>query len=251
MEKFESSTSLLQSASLASPTLEKQEFSEGFRQTVPTFPGIFAWGVVSGMAMLKSGLTITQALGMTLLVFAGSAQMASLPLMVAHAPFLVIFATAIMVNLRFVIFSLVIGPHFSHLNWRKRMWLGYFSADLMIALFPRRYPLETLRQPQGKVGFFSGIAYPNWLSWQLGAIVGIVGASQIPQSWGIGFAGTLALLAVMIPLITNWAAAAGVVVAGLVGIAGYHLPYKLGLLLAVATGMMAAMLVDKHLKDDE
>jgi predicted branched-subunit amino acid permease len=251
VEKLESSMSLPQSASLASSHLEKQAFSEGTRLTVPTFPGIFAWGVVSGMAMLKSGLTITQALGMTFLVFAGSAQMAALPLMVAHAPLLVIFAAAIMVNLRFVIFSFVIGPHFTHLPWWRRMWLGYFSADLMIALFPRRFPAETLPHPQGKVGFFSGIAYPNWLAWQAGALVGIIGASQIPQSWGIGFAGTLALLAVLIPLITNSAAAAGVVVAGLIGIAGYHWPYKLGVLLAVAAGMTAAMIVDTHLKDGE
>jgi predicted branched-subunit amino acid permease len=156
-----------------------------------------------------------------------------------------------MVNLRFVIFSFVIGPHFTHLNWRQRAWLGYFSADLMVALFPRRFPMDTLHQPQGKFGFFTGIAYPNWLAWQLGTIVGIIGASQIPQSWGIGFAGTLALLAVMIPLITNRAAAIGVVVAALIGIACYHWPYKLGVLLAVAAGMTAAMVVDTHLKDDE
>jgi predicted branched-subunit amino acid permease len=251
VENLESSQPLQQSASPTSSPLEKQEFSEGFRQTVPTFPGIFAWGLVSGMAMLKSGLTITQALGMTLLVFAGSAQMAALPLIATNASVLIIFVTAIMINLRFVIYSFAIGPHFTHLNWRQRLWLGYFSADVMIGLFPRRYPAETLQQPQGKVGFFSGIAYPNWLVWQVGTIVGIIGASQIPQSWGIGFAGTLALLSVMIPLITNSAAAAGVVVAGAIGIAGYHLPYKLGVLLAVVAGMTVAMMIDSHLKDDE
>ena len=251
VENLESGASLPQSATPSSSPLEKQTFSEGFRQTAPTFPGIFAWGVVSGMAMLKSGLTITQAFGMTLLVFAGSAQMAALPLIATHASIWVIFVTAIMINLRFVIYSFAIGPHFTHLNWRQRLWLGYFSADVMIALFPRRYPIETLHQPQGKVGFFSGIAYPNWVVWQLGAIIGIIGASQIPQSWGIGFAGTLALLGVMIPLITNSAAGAGVVVAGLIGIAGYHLPYKLGVLLAVVAGMTAAMMIDTHLKDDE
>lgn len=249
MEKIESSSSFPQSASLSPSKLEKQAFADGFRLTAPTLAGTFAWGLVTGMAMLKSGLTISQALGMTLLVFAGSAQMSALPMIVAHAPILMIFATAIMVNLRFVIFSFVIGPHFTHLNWRKRMWLGYFSADLMIALFPRRFPSETLRQPQGKLGLFYGIAYSNWLAWQVGSILGIIGASQIPQSWGIGFAGTLALLAILVPLIINNAAAVGVAVAGVIGIVGYHLPYKLGVLLAITAGMMAAMMVDTHLKD--
>lgn len=213
-------------------------------QSVSTMPGIFAWGMVSGMAMVKSGLTLWQATGMTMLVFAGSAQLASLPLIAADAPLSVVFFTAIIVNLRFVIFAASIGPHFAHLNWRQRLWYGYFNADIMMALFPRRFPPEKLYVPDGKVGFFSGIAYPNWLAWQSGAMMGIIMAGQIPQSWGIGFAGTLALFGVMIPLVINRAALLGVVVAGAVALLGIHWPYRLGLLAAVVAGMVAAMLFD-------
>ena len=69
-------------------------------------------------------------------------------------------------------------------------------------------------------------------------------ASQIPQSWGIGFAGTLALLGITIPLIINSAALAGVAVAAVVAIVAADLPYRLGLLLAVILGMVVAMIVD-------
>ena len=64
----------------ATPTLphdpEKTAFHEALRTSAPAMPGIFAWGVVAGMAMMQSGLTLWQALGMTLVVFAGSAQLA-------------------------------------------------------------------------------------------------------------------------------------------------------------------------------
>ncbi len=73
-------------------------------------------------------------------------------------------------------------------------------------------------------------------------------AGQIPQSWGVEFAGTLALLAVMIPLIINSAALTGVVVAGAVAVIAVELPYRLGLLLAVVIGMIAAMAVDSVLE---
>lgn len=231
--------------------IEKSAFREAFFLGAVTMPGIFAWGLVSGMAMVKAGLTIWQSLGMSLLVFAGSAQFAALPLMVAHAPILVIFVTALVVNLRFVIFGVAIGPHFTHLNWRQRAWYGYFNGDVMMALFPRRFPPELLYRPEGKVGFFCGVAYPNWCAWQSGAIVGIFSASLIPPSWGIGFAGTLALLALTIPLIINSAALVGVVVSGIVAVLGASLPYKLGLLLAVVAGMIASMLVDVALDKEE
>ncbi len=231
------------------PDTEKSAFHDAFRLSAATMPGIFAWGLVSGMAMLKSGLTLWQAVGMSLLVFAGSAQLAALPLIAANAPLVLVFFTAMVVNLRFVIFSVAIGPHFTHMNWRRRLWLGYFNADIMMALFPRRFPPEQRYVPEGKVGFFTGIAYPNWAAWQAGSLLGIVLAGQIPQHWGIGFAGTLALLGVMIPLVVNRAALAGVVVAGSVAVWGVHWPYRLGLLAAVLAGMTAALLLDLATKE--
>ncbi|GAA4024194.1 AzlC family ABC transporter permease [Actimicrobium antarcticum] len=225
--------------------LEKRAFSDAFKISGATMPGIFAWGMVSGMAMVKSGLTLWQALGMSFFVFAGSAQLAALPLIAANAPEWVVFVTALVVNLRFVIFAAAIGPHFAHLPWHRRLWYGYFNADITMGFFPRRFPSETLHQPAGKVGYFTGICYPNWCAWQSGALIGILLASQIPESWGIGFAGTLALLAVMIPMTVNLAALGGVLVAGVVAILAAHVPYRLGLLVAVLAGMAVAMLIDR------
>jgi predicted branched-subunit amino acid permease len=228
----------------ASADVEKQAFREAVKASAGTMLGIFAWGLVTGMAMVKSGLTLWQALGMTLLVFAGSAQLAALPLIAADVPLWVIFVTALVVNLRFVIFSAALAPHFAHLPWHRRLWHAYFTADLTMGIFPLRFSASTVNEPAGKVGYFNGIAYPNWFAWQGGSVLGILLASQIPQSWGIGFAGTLALLAIMIPLTANLAALAGVVVAGATAVLAAGLPYRLGLLLAVILGMAAAMAFD-------
>lgn len=231
--------------------IERQAYREGLKQCIPTMPGIAAWGMVAGMAMVKSGLTVWQSLGMTFAVFAGSAQLASLPLIAANVPIWVVFLTAVVVNLRFVIFSAVLAPHFAHLPWYKRLWYGYFCADITVGLFPRRFPASTAHRPAGKVGFFTGIGYPNWCAWQAGSVIGILLASQIPQTWGIEFAGTLALLAVTIPLTVNRAALAGVLVAGVAAIAANGLPYRLGLLVAVIAGMVVAMGVDTLMDKDK
>lgn len=230
--------------------IEKQAFQEGWRASASTVPAVFAWGVVSGMAMVKSGMTIFQSLGMSLMVFAGSAQFAVLPLLMAGVPLLVVFFTAMIVNLRFVIFSAAIAPHFEHLPWYRRVWYGYFNGDIAMGFFPRRFGPDTLGQPAGKVGYFSAISYPGWFGWQLGAVIGILLASQIPESWNIGFAGTLALIAIMIPMTNNLAALAGVVVSGTVAVLAIGLPYRLGLLLAMVLGMAAALAADKLLFDN-
>ncbi len=229
--------------------VEKSTFLEALRDSGGTMPGIFAWAMVTGMAMVKSGLTVWQALGMSLTVFAGSAQLASLPLIAANAPIWVVFCTAMVVNLRFVIFAAASGPHFAHLPWQQRLWHGYFSSDISMAFFSRRFPLSTVQATSGKLGYYTGISYTNWVFWQTGAISGILLGAQIPTSWGIGFAGTLALLAVLVPMTINRAALGGVVVAGTVAVLAAKLPYRLGLLLAMLLGMTVAMLIDATLKE--
>src|SRR5450830_1838453 len=115
--------------------IEKEAFQEGWRASASTIPAVLAWGIVSGMAMVKSGMTIWQALAMTLTVYAGSAQFAVLPLLAAHTPLIVIFLTAMIVNLRFVIFSAAVAPHFAHLPWYRRVWYGYFNGDISMGFF--------------------------------------------------------------------------------------------------------------------
>lgn len=211
----------------------------GVQTGLPTLFGIGAWGMVVGVAMVKSGLTVWQASGMTLVAFAGSAQLASLPLIAAHAPIWVIFATALVVNLRFVIFSALLGPHFTHLPLRQRFLLSYISGDVSTALFLRHYPEPT--PTPGKLSFLKGLMIPNWFAWQIGSLTGVFLGSTVPADWQLGFAGTLAILCIMVPLMINSAALCGVLVAGTVAILAHDLPYKLGLLAAVVVGMASAM----------
>jgi predicted branched-subunit amino acid permease len=222
---------------------DEASWREGLRSGIPTLFGIGAWGLVVGVAMVKSGLTVPQALGMTLMAFAGSAQLASLPLIAAGAPIWVIFLTAIAVNLRFVIFSVLLAPHFAGLPWRQRFLLGYCSGDMTAALFLQRYPSEA--PVAGKVSYLKGLMYPNWAAWQIGSIAGVLLGSTVPAEWGLGFAGTLAIICIMVPLTASRPAVCGVIVAGAVAVAGVGLPYKLGLLAAVVLGMLTAMAAEE------
>jgi predicted branched-subunit amino acid permease len=215
---------------------------EGFKDGAPTLFGIAAWGMVVGVALVKS-LSLSQAIGMTLLVFAGTAQLASLPLILANAPIWVVFATALVVNLRFVIFSALLAPHFAHLPWYKRLLLGYTAGDMTVNIFLQRYPTEA--PAAGKVSYLKALLVPNWMAWQVGSLAGIFLGSTVPAQWGLGFAGTLAILCILVPTMLTSAALSGVLVASATAVLAYGLPYKLGMLLAVIVGMVTSMLVQE------
>ena len=157
-------------------------FMTGVRDMSGTALGIGAWGLVTGVAMIKSGMSLPLALFMGLLVYAGSAQLAVLPLMAVGAPMWVVWFTAICVTLRFVILSSMWRSYFAHLRLRHRLAIAYFSGDVIFVGFMKRYP-DARPQPE-QLPYFWGAASTNWLAWQIPSTLGILLAlgrrSQMP-----------------------------------------------------------------------
>lgn len=222
-------------------------FVAGLRAVAPALVATGPWGLVTGVAMVKIGLAPWEALGMTLLVFAGSAQLAALPLMAAAAPIGVILLAATVVNLRFVIFSAGLYPYFRRFTLGKRLLLGYVTSDVGFAISLARWTAHERNEPgaprgtTGQVWFFLGIAAGNWLAWQSMSIAGIFLAAHIPGSWGLEYAAILALIALTVPMVNSVPALTGTLAAAAVAVVAAALPLKLGLVAAVIAGIAAAM----------
>ena len=234
--------------SAAAPVWQHPEFARGARDMLGTALGIAAWGLITGVAMGKSGMPLPLMVLMSLLVFAGSAQLAVLPLMTSGAPIWVVWTTALCVNLRFVIFSAQWRPYFIGFSRRKRLWLSYFTADLNYVMFMRRFP-EPRPGPDQLPYFWGGVA-ANWLAWQLPSLVGIFAATSVPVHWGLGFAGTLALLGIAASLLTDRATAVAGAVAGCAAVAAYALPLKLNIVVAIAAAVAIGLLIDHTVPRD-
>ena len=80
------------------------------------------------------------------------------------------------------------------------------------------------------------------LSSSLCLISGILLAQWIPASWGLDFVGTLALIALLMPMMTSRAEFICVVVAGITAVLCAWMPLKLGILVAMIAGVAAAMM---------
>jgi predicted branched-subunit amino acid permease len=210
-------------------------------------PGIAAWGLMTGVAMVKSGLSTIEATLMALLVFAGSSQLAAMPLIAAGAPMWVILATAFCVNLRFVVFSAHIRPYVMHLPLWRRLLGGYLMADLSYVLFISRFPHpgedDVTRQAQEAYALGNGVL--NWSSWVGMGLIGIALANSVPPSWGLGFAGILALVGILCSLATTRLRLVSSGVAGAAAVAAFALPLKLNILVAIASAVALCLLLEK------
>ena len=221
-------------------------FGRGMREMAAVSPGLAAWGLMTGVAMVKSGMSTVEAVAMSLLVFAGSSQLAAMPLIAAAAPLWVILATGFCVNLRFVVFSAHLRPYLMHLPLRWRLFHGYLTADLSYVMFTRHYhhpPVNEVERRE-QLAYLSGGSLFNWVSWQGASLLGIALANVIPTHWGLGFAGILALIGVGCSLASSHLRRVAAGVAGLAAVAAYALPLKLNIVVAIASAVALCLIID-------
>lgn len=221
---------------------------DGLRAVTPSLVATATWGLVTGVAMVKSGLTGSMALAMTLALYAGSAQLTSLPLIAAGAPLWLVFLAGFVVNLRFLIFGAALQPYFRHLPWPRRLALGYFTTDMGFVVFMPRFGDAGIRGTREQLWFFIGAIAPGWVVWQAFSIAGICLGTLVPSSWSLDFAAVLALLAITIPLANSKPMLISVLAAGLTGWVGQALPLRLGLAAAVVAGVVAGMLAERFFR---
>lgn len=223
------------------------DFRRGMVDMLAVAPGIAAWGLMTGVAMMKSGLSLVESLAMTLLVFAGSSQLAAMPLIIAGAPMWVILATGFCVNLRFVVFSAHLRPYLMHQPRWQRVLNGYFTADLTYVLFTRHFPhpADSEAGRAAEQAYLAGNCFVNWASWVGSGVVGIVLANVIPTQWGLGFAGILALVGILCSLASSRLRVVSAGVAGAAAIAAYALPLKLNILVSICVAVALCLLVEQ------
>ena len=223
------------------------EFWLGIRAIASQTPGVAAWGLMTGVAMLKSGMSIFEAVAMTLLVFAGSSQLASIPLLVVGAPAWVILATGFCVNLRFVVFSLHLRAYLMHMPRWRRLVHGYFTADISYVLFTRRFQSAPKNEEEqhAQEAYLAGTNALNWSSWIVSSLIGIALANFIPPAWGLGFAGILCLLGIQCALASTRLRLLASAVAGVAAVLAYALPLKLNIVFAIAVAVIVSMLAEQ------
>lgn len=199
--------------------------------------------MITGVAMVASGISPLAAVAMSVLVFAGASMVASAQLLSQGTPALLIVLATLFINLRFVMYSASLRPFFAGQPLRWRLILSYLQADNVYGLTLMRYA----EQPHAahKLEFFLGAGVPIWTVWQLAVLGGAVIGAGVPASWRLEFAAPLAFIALTVPFLRDRAMIAAALAAGVTVVATSALPLRLNLILAAAAGLTAGLLFEK------
>jgi predicted branched-subunit amino acid permease len=221
---------------------QRSIFTEGARASLPVLIGVAPFGVITGVAMVASGIPPFAAMLMSIFVFAGASMVASAQLLASQAPALLVILTAAIINLRFMMYSASLRAHFAHAPLRWRLLIGYLTADNVYGLMLQRFSGPVAEQD--KLAYFLGAGLAVWLAWQAAVFAGVAIGAGVPAAWRLEFAAPLAFIAMSVPLLRDRAMAAAALAAGITVVAAHALPLKLSVLLAAAVGIGTGMVFE-------
>jgi predicted branched-subunit amino acid permease len=217
----------------------RERFFAGVRAQAAPLVGIVPFGLVTGVASIAGGLTPFETAAMSIACFSGIVQLVSVQLYAAGAPLAVILATAAVLSLRLVMYSVGLAPWLGALPLRWKLAVAYVLTDNAYALAIvdfRHHP-----DRGNKHWFLIGTGAISWVVWQVSVLVGIFVGAQVPASWGLDFTFALTFLALLIAVVPDRASAFAALVGGGAALAAYFLPLKLGLVTAALAGIAAGM----------
>jgi 4-azaleucine resistance transporter AzlC len=151
-------------------------WTRGVIAALPIMLGYLPVGFAYGVLAHKAGLSTLNTLLMSMIVFAGSAQLIAVGLVANGIAPLTIILTTFIVNLRHLLMSAAIFPHVT--RWRKRELAGfaYELTDETFALHSTRFELGKVEKSEA-----FAINIVSHITWMLGGWLGVVAGQLVVE----------------------------------------------------------------------
>ena len=174
---------------------EVKQFLQGIRHGIPIGLGYISVAFTFGMMAVSEGLSIGQAVLISMTNVTSAGQFAGLDLMLAGGSMIEMALTQLTINLRYALMSLSLSQKMDEsMNSLRRMIFAFVNTDEVFAV--------ASGQP-GTVGknYLFGLILTPYLGWALGTLMGAAAGSLLPvmvrNALGIAIYGMF--LAIFIP----------------------------------------------------
>lgn len=204
---------------------------------LPVLLGIVPFGMVAGIAGVENGATVAQSIAFGFLSYSAAAQIAAFDLLGRGAPLIVVIGTAIVINLRFAMYSASLARHITGGRLVRRAADAYLLTDHAYALTVSRATQPP--PPRYLRSYYFGAAVVMWAAQMTAVVVGALFGTGAPEAIPLAFAVPLTFLALLIPTLADRPSLLAALVAGIVAVAAQDAPANAGMLLGALAGVAA------------
>ena len=155
----------------------RPEWLAGIAQASPIVMGYIPIGLAFGVLAQKAGLSTWNAILMSLLVYAGSAQLIAVGLFATGASPVSVIATTFVVNLRHLLMSAALSPFLKQWRALELVAFAYHLTDETFAIHSMRFPSGQVSKIQAfaiNIMAQTSWVFGTWMGVMVGQLIGDV-----------------------------------------------------------------------------
>jgi predicted branched-subunit amino acid permease len=221
------------------PRAARADLIAGVRGMVPWLLAVTPFGLVIGISAAKANLPTLAGWLTGPLIYAGSSQVAAIELLHAGAAPLVVVVTALVINLRLVLYSAAVAPYWRQTPWWWRLLASYLLVDPSFVVGIERYARDGARRSAHI--YYLGGAVALWVTWLAAITVGALAGAKLPAGLGLELLIPLFLVGQVVPKLAGTATRRAVIAAVAVALLAQSAPMHLGVALAILAGIGAGL----------
>jgi predicted branched-subunit amino acid permease len=224
----------------AGPPLRTRVEREAVRDVAPVALAVIPFGLVIAVTIVEQGLPLGIGYLSSLLIFAGSAQLAVLTLVGGGAGALAVVGAVAVINARLLVYGAALAPSFR----RQPAWFRWLGPHLLV---DQTYGLAAARtdldDPARFRRYWLTIGAGIGTAWLVAIAAGLLLGPLLPASSPLDVATGALFVAMLVPRLSERRSMAVAAVAALVSVLGAGLPSGGGLPLAIVAGLVVGAII--------
>ena len=175
---------------------KKQLLTRGILDVAPHMLSVIPFGIICGAIGIELGFNPYLIYGLSIIIFAGAAQIVFLQLLSGGASALIAITSVGVINSRHLLYGAVLSEYLEKLPLIKKLLISYLVVDQgfaeSIKFFKKNKNEEYLYY------HLIGSGGLLWVCWQIATLAGIVLGSFVPEELGLKFAIPLTFIAIVV-----------------------------------------------------
>lgn len=152
----------------------KKQFLYGARAGIPVVLGYIPVGIAYAVMARQAGFSTLETCMMSLLVYAGAAEMMAVGMYAQGASIIAMILTTFILNLRHIIMSTCVFNRMKSTRLGFRLLSAFGVTDESFAIY------ATVPEKQGTPVFFLGLILVTYSSWNIGSLIGALASDFLP-----------------------------------------------------------------------
>jgi len=195
------------------------------------------FGLIYGVTATEAGVSNFTAIAASFLIMGGAAQIALMELIGDGSSWAVAVATAIVINLRFMLYSASVAAAFADFPALLRYPLAHGLTDQASIVSLQEW--QTQKDPRYRLWFFIGASIVFATPWWIGTIIGVLLGGEIGPSWQLPFAVPTTFIALLVPSIRNRPMLIAAIIGAGAAVGLAFLPSGLNIIIGALAGIAA------------